>query len=289
MRNIDNNINQVQKEIGILASIVGIIVTSANLLEGMIELTLLESMQNSGVWAVALPTILIMFTCFFYSKISRIIQVIIVILVASLSIWEDYNSIYGLGLFFLGILLSFKYGFLKKDLILKSVIILFILTGVVCASTMYSTEVMTRAWLYGLTSLFYLGLFFGVCYIIYKNEIAHYLNQIKNDETAIQSLSNQKAKLVSEINSMTKDLKKLENEYSALIAPVDLDEKGLTIREKELVRNLIKHRETEKELAERLNIKVNTIKSHFYKIRKKLGVERREDLIELCRNNIGEV
>ncbi|MCP4160117.1 MAG: hypothetical protein GY760_08600 [Deltaproteobacteria bacterium] len=286
----NNNINQIQKEIGILATIVGIVVTSLNLSEGLTATdSLLKSLLLPGVWAVALPTLFVLYTCFYCSIFSRVFQIITVFLVATISIWDNYNSVFGLGLVALGILLLFKYGFLKKKFLLKAFILATSLVVWIYASAINSSKATIGAWLYGLDSIFYLVLFIGVCLIIYRNEISNYISQNKIDRNTIQTLnielSSKEHELTEKMQLLKNELGKLENEYKILIKPIDLEKKGLTPREKVVLENLMIYRETEDKLGERLGITRSGVRGHLANIRKKLGVERREELLELCRNN----
>lgn len=68
------------------------------------------------------------------------------------------------------------------------------------------------------------------------------------------------------------------------LAPCGSAEKTLTRREQELV-PLIGNGLTNKEIAARLNLSEETIKSHIHRILRKVGVEDRRGVFEACQTN----
>ena len=94
--------------------------------------------------------------------------------------------------------------------------------------------------------------------------------------------------MIKHRNVLEKELKVLNRtirEMQKSSDPLDFEAIGITERERDVLMALVVYGDTSKEIAERLQIGYETVKTHLKHIRDKLGVDRREEIIDLCRNN----
>ncbi|MDC7226894.1 MAG: LuxR C-terminal-related transcriptional regulator [Spirochaetales bacterium] len=266
----------VQKKVALLVSAAGFLISLINLFSYLGDFSAGE--------AILKPAVLLMFFTSFLTLISglidhplfRFIQIFLALFTGTIAILDTYNSIHGLGLVLLGVFLAFKYGFFRQKAILKSIIILIYVFSLEMVSAHLDDR--EAGIMYGLDSVIYLTIFIVVSYIIYQDEITAYIMRNKEIEDELSVLEAERLQLAGRMEL-------LDSRIAALTKPVDLDKMGLTAKEFEVLEALILYRETEHELADRLGMSFHTIKNHFRHIRDKLGVDRREDIIEMCRNN----
>ncbi|MBI9099173.1 MAG: hypothetical protein JEY91_11880 [Spirochaetaceae bacterium] len=234
---------------------------------------------QQAVIVLIVLSLIVFISGLFNNNVLRTFQVLVVVFTGILSILDDYDSIYGLGLFLISAFMSFKYGFFK-DYLKAKVSSIILLTF---ALVEYSAQVGKSAdkWVIGIDAIAYLSLFIFVTYIIYSDEIKAYILKTQSSRERLKKIENQK-------EILAKKMSLLDAQVQALTAPIDLDSYGITEPEKKTIETLIMYRETEAELAKRLGISFHTVKSHFRHIRDKLGVDRREEIIDMCRNNFRE-
>jgi len=110
----------------------------------------------------------------------------------------------------------------------------------------------------------------------------------RSNESVIKQLRKEKSYLETDIFKQQDRLQYLNSilkEYEESNKPVDLELKNITPGEFRVVKTLCLYRGTDKEIGEKLNISENTVGIHLQRIRDKLGVDNRYEIIDLCRNN----
>jgi len=272
----ERSLFNVQRKVAFLAFTAGFLVSVINFFNFLSKYTVGEAFVKPGVIVIVSISILTLLTGLRESKIIRLLQVSLAFIMGAIAIMDVYNSIHGLGLIMLSVFLAFKYGFLKKRFILKS----FLAMVVVFTLVMISAQLDYRSGgiMFGLNSIIYLSVFLAVTYVIYQDEITEYILRNREAESEISVLQNERSELAHRLSE-------LDSRIAGLTVPVDLEKMGLTKKEMEVLEVLILYRETEHELADRLGMSFHTLKNHFRHIRDKLGVDKREDIIEMCRNN----
>ncbi|HAK44753.1 MAG TPA: hypothetical protein DCO79_02370 [Spirochaeta sp.] len=271
-----NSIFLVQRKIAFLAFIAGFLISVINFVNFLSKYTVPEAILKPAVFFLIIFSTMTLLTGLKNSSSLRLLQVLLAFANGAISILDVYNSIHGLGLIMLSVFLAFKYGFLKKRFILKS----FLAMVVVFTLVMISAQLDYRSGgiMFGLNSIIYLSVFLAVTYVIYQDEITEYILRNREAESEISVLQNERSELAHRLSE-------LDSRIAGLTVPVDLEKMGLTKKEMEVLEVLILYRETEHELADRLGMSFHTLKNHFRHIRDKLGVDKREDIIEMCRNN----
>ena len=67
--------------------------------------------------------------------------------------------------------------------------------------------------------------------------------------------------------------------------PFDLERCNLTRTEYKIIKCLVTEKASNKQISEKFNITIATVKTHLTNIYDNLGIDNRYHLIELCRNN----
>jgi len=274
----DDRIYHVQRKIAVLAFLAGFFVALINFVDYLSKYSAFEALGKPAVFLNILLSALTLATGFGDFRFLRLLQTGIVFITAVISILDTYNSIHGLGLILLGFFLAFKYGFLKKHFLIKTIAIVLTVFALVMFSA--GLDGAGSGVMHSLDSIIYLAVFLAVTYIIYQDEITEYVLRNREFEGQLKQLKRERTMLADMLND-------LDGKIAKMAEKVDLKAMGLTKKELEVVEALILYRETEQQLAERLGISYHTLRNHFRHIRDKLGVDRREDIIEMCRNNFG--
>ncbi len=206
------------------------------------------SKKNSGVITVFNTS----FT-FNFEKINKIAQFICPTSFAIITTLSTPKSQWGMQLIFVSALMGLKYRlFGRRGLI--------ILTSIFVIAMQYSSYLVGDP-LGGLFALIFSGFCFGSVVILYTNELNRYFKM------AIDS----KEKLVQIKERMKKYDKNTLN-------PKDYP---FTPREAEILEILCKTHSSNQEIADKLGIKIFTVKSHIKNIFDKAGVDDRHQLIDL--------
>ncbi len=208
----------------------------------------------------------IMFISSFY-PIGKYLQVIILCLTSMITIL--FTSEFGLGLVQLVviILLSDKYNFFKRKLILKvSVFISIYLTCIIMSQKLSGITFLDNIQIY-----VYFFLISSIIILIKFEEIKIAIEKEKGYKEEIRILH----------ESLTLSKKHYDMLDKSYIDPL---EAGLTKAEFELLKNLCLYRETNADLAQRLTKSINTVKVQMKKVLIKIGADTRHQLIDLCQN-----
>ena len=134
-----------------------------------------------------------------------------------------------------------------------------------------------------------------VTYIYFKEELHKILFYEKKSQALLTKVQQEKKQLQAQIaqqkaqiHNEEQKLKLMENQLEEVIAkeqPCDLERFDLTSREREILELLVTAKSTNKEIADVLGVKEDTVKKHLHNIYDKIGIDDRYELIDLCKNN----
>lgn len=282
-----DNILQVQRRISVIFSISGLFATVANIMLSLFvsHLNLREVMTDITVFLTLLLTI--PFIVFSYirksSYIVQLVQILVIFAAFTISVWDQYNGIYGLTFGILAIALMYKYRMLEKSLIAKIMILYFMVISFIGFSAWHAGRVVA-----GLQVVMFMTFFLFVCYMVFKLELDKIISNEKRMKNEILNLVIDRDKLRDRISQSQKQFEELEKQYldfKSTKEPFDFEKCNLTPSEINVIRILVKFRASNKEISEQLNIKESTVKQHLYRIFNKIGVDNRIQLIDLCEYN----
>ncbi|MBN2656719.1 MAG: LuxR family transcriptional regulator [Spirochaetales bacterium] len=217
------------------------------------------------------------------SYIVQLVQILVIFAAFTISVWDQYNGIYGLTFGILAIALMYKYRMLEKSLIAKIMILYFMVISFIGFSAWHAGRVVA-----GLQVVMFMTFFLFVCYMVFKLELDKIISNEKRMKNEILNLVIDRDKLRDRISQSQKQFEELEKQYldfKSTKEPFDFEKCNLTPSEINVIRILVKFRASNKEISEQLNIKESTVKQHLYRIFNKIGVDNRIQLIDLCEYN----
>ncbi len=292
---ITKDILQIQNRIGILVSAVGFTVT-------LINIILLITARGKGfLQAVFHPSVLLVF-CFslliFLTRKNRgpyvrYLQVFIFLVNAAVALMDEYDSFAGMGFIILALILAYRYGLLetrtKTKLVLLSAFILVILELAIIREG--GDHIGSS-----INILMYLAFFITITYLIYSSEINRILYSEKEYKKSLHEMEEEKRQLARDIESHHRDIREkqsriddLEDRIQRLTPPdktLDLGAFGITPKEEEVIREFcLNSHLTNKEIAHNLGLTTGTVKQHFSRIFRKMGIRSRQELLDKCRWN----
>jgi len=154
-------------------------------------------------------------------------------------------------------LMGLKYQILGK----KSLIVMIVFF----AALFQVSAVLSGLYMRGLYILLFSTFFFGLTIIMYQEDLKRHFELAKSYHDKLVSLE--------------KTIEKFKGET------IDISTISFTPRELEVLKELCLTRATNKELADSMGLKVQTIKTHIRNIFDKSGVDDRYQLIDLFKNN----
>jgi len=254
-----------QRRIGLLFASIGLAVTVANLITFSLSDGFVAALLNLKINSVFFFSLLLAATAFIRFRISRWIQTFVPFLVGTIAVFDTYDSVYGLGMFAIGIIIGLKHGlFIRYFRAKAAAVLIYIFAIVIAAAELTQPENVLAK---GVDAVLYLLLFGLLLASIYSDEIKRYAAFSSRQTAYIRRLKN-------EVDSLQESQK-----------PIDLDERGITPGEERIIRCLVEYGGSNAELSERLGVSSSTVKAHLASIYDKLGVDNRWGVIELCRNN----
>lgn len=256
--------NKLIKRVGILISSLGFITFVMTLVS--------EYMQYGRFFVYKLNFLTLVFSVLmlvtsFYS-IGKYFQVVILTLTFVISLYDSPQSGDGMAVLILTLLLMYKYKFLETRVMAKIVgIISLVITALILGLFKLGTDKIIVS---VLIVLFFFVFLVSLVIIMY-DELAVYIKREKKYKKQIKKLN----------NTLQETQEYLDKIDAHFIDPV---EAGLTKKELILLENLCLYRESNSDLANRLNKSPNTIKVQLTRIMNKIGAETRYQLIDLCRH-----
>ena len=292
---IKNEILRIQYRIALLVSTVGITVTFINiiLLISARGRTLLQALIHPSVLLVFLFSLLIFLTRKNKGNYVRYLQVFIFLANAAVALLDQYDSFAGMGFVILSLILSYRYGLLKQQTKLK----LLLLSGFLLAILEFSIIKEGGDHLgSSINILMYLVFFITITYLIYSSEINRILNIEKQYKKNLSDMEEEKSQLARDIETHHRDIREkqdrifeLEGRIQRLTPPdktLDFAEFGITPKEEEVIREFCLNTHlTNKEIAHNLGLTTGTVKQHFNRIFRKMGIRSRQELLDKCRWN----
>ncbi|MDC7227462.1 MAG: LuxR C-terminal-related transcriptional regulator [Spirochaetales bacterium] len=275
-----NTVFRVQRRVSLISGIIGIAVAITNFTYFVSAHSVIESFIAPAVSLIVLVSILVLFTAFWDHAVSRIVQLALVYLMGAVSILDVYNSIAGIGMMLIFAVIAFKYGYFKKHSIVKFII--FLISIYLLTFISVQNHPHKKGFMLGFDAILYTTMFITVLYSVYLDEIKEYSKRADVAERTVNELIIQRQKLNDELDNLTNQIINFEKSTK----PLDFEMIKITPREQEVIKVLVVNGgATEKEIAEALNISPETVKTHMKNIRRKLGVDRKTEIIDLCRNN----
>jgi len=253
---------------------------------------------------IAASALLMIIVSFFPPIIVKLTHIAFLLSMSAFNFYLQYDNPYALLFWILLCILMYRYGFLRKHSLLK--IILLCIFLIVCIEISLMETGQSGI---GIEILLFLFMFLTIVYISFKEELHKILfyekrakkliTETKQEkeqlQTLIQAKDQEKEQLQAQImqqkaqiHNEVQELKRIEEQLEKIIAkeqPCDLERFDLTSREREILELLVTTKRTNKEIAEVLEVKTDTVKKHLHNIYDKIGVDDRHGLIELCRNN----
>lgn len=256
--------NKLSKNFGMLLSTLGFIVFFLNIYSNYNKTNVISYVNNFNLITLFV-SIVVLLTSFY--SIGAYVQIICLSITCLLTFQEDPTQGIAVLQLILIVFLAYKHDLLKTHLIKKA-----LLTFLIIILTISSSIITMNLTILHLlpTILFSLFFVFSIT-LIMKDEIALYLTSEKIFRLEIIELNRC-------LKKSLKDLDDIRNDY---INPVDA---GLTTSEMILLEKLCMYKETNNDIARRLNKSPNTVKVQLTKIMIKIGVETRYQLIDMCKN-----
>ena len=258
----------VQKQIGSMISIIGIVALISNIIDGFLTgQTIFQNFSEISVWLLSICIIPFIVSVFIENRILKIIQISFLLLTGVINIMESFNTVYGPGMFLAAWLVTRHYGFFDKYNKTKNIIFLVFLVSLTQISATIHNEGAINA---GIAILIYTSFIVILVIIMWRDIIKEQKNlRVENRSLRIN------------YNRIRDQLIELEEEQK----PYNFKAVKITPAEERVIKTLTIYKASNREIAERLNIAEPTVKLHLYNIYNKIGVDNRFAIIDLCKYN----
>ena len=264
---MDRFMSTVQKRIGLLISIVGILVVITNIVSRSRRGDLMYIITGASVWFVFLCVVPFIISVFVENRILKALQVLTFFAMGAGNILTDWEEFYGPAMFLAAWLLMRHYGFIDRHARLKNILLILLISTLSQVSAQIHQPEDIFA---GLYTLFY-ALFLILLILIIWRDTLKQQEFLKKENLSLQT--NYK-KLANQLNELEKERK-----------PYDLKAVKISPAEERVIEALTVYKASNREIAERLNIAESTVKLHLYNICNKIGVDNRFAIIDLCKYN----
>lgn len=257
----------VQKRIGLLISILDLFVVVTNFINYAIIDGIVASLLNISVWFMFLIIIPFVFSIFIESRVLKILQVLAILFVGTISVIQDYEGFYGPALFLASWLMMRQYGYLEKHGKKKNI---GLLVAVVVLSQI-SANLHTHEGAFAGFSTLWFSLFLSTLVLIIWRDMINQQKELKKENNSLQINYKKLAVLLEEIEKNKQ--------------PYNLKACGVSPAEERVIKILTIYKASNREIAERLDLAESTVKLHLYNIFNKIGVDNRFAVIDLCKYN----
>lgn len=261
-------LDTVQKRIGILISILGIVVVVLNIIVRIqLGQNLFTMDAAMSVWFVLLITIPYIFSAIVENTALKILQIAGFFAMGMINVIDAYQEFYGPAMFLAAWLLMRHYGFLEKHAVIKNSAVLFLLISLSQLSAYLHSDGQFYA---GFTTLIFTMFLVYLLVIIWRDMI-RMQEELKKENRSLKMDYNQLSELLEELEEEQK--------------PYDFKAAKISPAEKRVIEALTIYKASNREIAERLNLAESTVKLHLYNIYNKIGVDNRFAIIDLCKYN----
>lgn len=222
--------------------------------------------SSLGFTFSAIGTVLFVLLQFLRHNIRRWGQVIFLLIIASVAIWDNFDSAFGLGFALLSIYLAYKYRLVKRHRVLMVGVVAVFLAILILLSEKQSVaainaSILTIAFLFFFYAIFFLG-------------ESQWVRQLARSKEALER---SKEELEEKQRLLADTLEEARGKQNDLIAL------KFTKKEIEVGRALIKTKALDKEIAYDLHISKHTLRNHFKSMRQKTNTETKQQLIDAIR------
>lgn len=268
---MENYVDTVQKKIGLMVSILGMLMVLINFLDGIIQNEgFLKSISYPAVWLVFIVVIPFIISVFVENKFFKILQVVGFIFVGVCNIMDDgYDRFYGPALFFASWMLMRQYGYFENKGKLKNILLMLML--IISSQISAFINISKRQGIYSGFSTLVFTLFLAAIMLIVWSDILRQQAMLKKENRSLKI----------DYNRLSEQVAEVENEQK----PYNLKAVKITPAEKRVIEILTVYKASNREISERLNIAESTVKLHLYNIYNKIGVDNRFAVIDLCKYN----
>ena len=277
---------RIQKKVGYLIFFIGAGVAVANLMYLSRQDGFAAAIGDTSVYLLLILSVYSLITIFIDNRIIRFSQLLFLCVAAGLAIMDEYNSIYGVGLIFIAIILAFKYRYFEQKAVLKLICIGIYTYTVIEVSVAVNDRF--GGIILGFDALAFLTFMIVFILLLYRDEIRSYLEKQNRFSSEIDSLEQEQSLLQNRIHQDSLRLEELNEkikEYTKEHIPIDLKVLKISPAEERVVKTLCTYRCDNREIAKRLNIAIPTVKVHLSHVMDKLGVDDRYAVMDMCRNN----
>jgi len=264
---MDRYISTVQKSIGLLISIVGILVVINNIIDRARTGGFVYIVTGLSVWFVFACTVPFIISIFVEGRILKILQVLTFVAMGTGNILQSYQEFYGPAMFLAAWLLMRHYGFLDSHARVKNTLLILFISILSQISARIHQPHKIFA---GLNTLYY-ALFLVLLILIIWRDTMKQQEFLKKENLSLQT----------NYKKLANQLAELEEERR----PYDLKAVKVSPAEERVIEALTVYKASNREIAERLNIAESTVKLHLYNICNKIGVDNRFAIIDLCKYN----
>ena len=220
----------------------------------------------------------------------RLFHFLSVLLISGLSMWDGYDSYYGLGFLIIAFVIAYKYGYLDRGFRWK--------TAAWLAATAVFIELSAR---FGNSDdsgasplvIAFLLFFAGFFYMVYRSDIDRLATVNANLSSDLIKAKRERYRLEKAMESNDRELAAFRE--AAAKADISIEEKWQSLRnefqitrkEIEVVQYVVQTGSSNIDIAELMGIKESTVKQHIHRVLAKMDARNRADLIVLTRDYLG--
>ncbi len=274
----------IQKKISLILATCGFLSIIIHVYSGVMNSNSMnEIITNPRIVIVAIFLIILLLTHNIDKRLVRVIHGGLFFSNAFISIYYQYNSFYGLGLYILGILVLYRYKYFKNYPTIKIITLLLILFF----SIRFSSSINSQDFLFlSLSLVIFVTFFLLIIYVLYKDVINDILFLEIKSQSSIDNMITERNEALENMELLKDKISYLESDIiNAKFSPKRIEEYGFTVKELEIVELLCKEKLTNQQLCDKLFISLGTIKQHLNHIFSKCGVKNRVSVIYIFQDH----
>ena len=211
-------------------------------------------------------------------------------MISGLSIWDGYDSYYGLGFQIIAFVIAYKYGYLERGFRWKAITWLTLAAVFIELSARFGDTDDSGASLLVIAFLLFVAGFF---YMVYRSDLDKLNTVNENLASDLIKTKRERYRLEKAMESNDRELTVFRE--AAAKADISIEEKWQSLRnefqitrkEMEVVQFVVQTGSSNVEIAELMGIKESTVKQHIHRVLAKIDARNRADLIVLIRDYLG--